>query len=138
MPTYTLPATHEDSPYEILPPTSAADAEGNPVPISGLVYAPKSDDEEVIKFIPDAAGDPLRGMTHFGAPHADGSPATAVTTLEARDAAGTFVGIIGEPATFIIGPGAIATVEGGGMSFPNLTPDTPSGDEPHVEHRGRR
>jgi hypothetical protein len=120
---YTIEADRPDQPYTITPPTGATDSEGNVIPVGTVALAPKSDNESVISFVPSTA-DPLTGMIHFGAPNADGSPATATVTLEARDAGNDdFLGIVGTPDTFIIHPGTIAAITGGGMTYPTLTPD---------------
>lgn len=107
MATYKLPDDHPDEPY-VLAPITAEDMEHNPLPLDPPVV--ESTDSNVVSV------DPVASMIHIGGP----GVATITETVKRTD---TGEIIFADSANFLITAGATGAVAGGGISFPNLTPE---------------
>lgn len=125
----TVKATQPDAPFT-LSITSAADAEGNPIPASSFTFEqPQTDNVgavEILSYDPATAS----GVLRFGASNPDGTANIANLTVNVVGADGNVAGLFGEQIAVTYGD--VATFEGG-FSInlePVLDPVDPVDPEP--------
>lgn len=114
---YTVRDDHQDEPFSIAPVTGANDAEGNPIPADGFTQTDAvSDNISAVSIVDDGAGGKA---LHFEGP---GTAHVGSDTL--------YQGLVVKhtEATFTVTTGAVdpASIVGGDLTVPGLTPDPPA------------
>lgn len=113
---YTVADDHQDEPFSVAPVTGAKDAEGNDIPADGFTTTdPTSDNEAAVSIVDDGAGGKA---LHFGAP---GTAHVGIDTSYQGQL------VKHSEAAITVTTGAIdaATIQGGDLVIPGLTPDAP-------------
>lgn len=127
---YVVKADNSDVPYTITPPT-ATDSEGNKIPNAELSYSITSDNESAVALIPDDDENPLTGVLRIGGPGDIAGVTDTASIMVEVSHGGEIIGAFG--AQFVITPGDVAAIQGGGISFEGLTETEEGGGETEGE-----
>jgi hypothetical protein len=114
MANFTVADDHEDVPFSVAPVTGAKDVEGSDIPADGITTTPAtSDNDAAVSIVDDGAGNK---SLHFGA------PGVAHVSVDSSYQGNV---IKHSEATILVTTGTLdpASVQGGDLTIPGLTPD---------------